>query len=282
MFWGASKVEQLSQISDEELEKGLVFERVRLAYARLRAVATGGWVLKEGPVEVWACPFIDIFNGLISPAWPEASEDELWPRAVSLYRQTGQGMFVSFGPGSHCGRLRERIQRDGFRRCSSVPFMHLELARLQEHPCPEGVRVERIRDFSFFEKHEHPWLGPVGAPFRKWKLQFLRGYGEGDAPRLWQFLAFYQRKIVGAATIFAHGDEIALFDVVVMRSYRQRGIGTRLVVVACDFARSIGMRAVGLSATGKGLGMYRKVGFTDAGSYTDFFLSREGLDEIGR
>lgn len=261
-------------------EQALVYERVRMAYARTRARETGGWVLRSRQVEVWACPFIDLFNGLMSPCWPEASVEEFWRRAISLYRETGQGMFVSFGPSSSPGFLREQIQRDGFHHSSSVPFMHLDLNELKEYPSPDGVRVERIRDFSFFEKHEHPWLGPVGTPYRKCKLDFLRGCGEGDPPCLWQFVAFHQRKIVGAATIFAHGDEIAVFDVVVVRSHRRRGIGTRLMVVACSFARSIGMQRAGLSASGKGLGVYRRIGFTFAGSYDDFFLSKDGVAQI--
>ena len=55
----------------DEIELGLVYDRVRLAYARLRARATGGWVFSDGAVEVWACPFSDLFNGLMSPVWPQ-------------------------------------------------------------------------------------------------------------------------------------------------------------------------------------------------------------------
>lgn len=272
---------QALQNTDEQLEKGLVYERVRLGYARLRARSTGGWVLTEGPVQVWACPFIDLFNGLMSPAWPEGSTEELWRQAVALYRQTGHGMFVSIGPATRASGLRERIQREGFRSCESLPFMHLDLAELREPARPEGVRVERIHDFSFFERHTHPWLGPVGAPYRKMKLQFLREHGEGRPPRLWQFLAFSQRRIVGAATLFSRGHEVAIFDLVVVKSQRRRGIGSRLTFEACHFARELGMRAAGLSSSNEGLGMYRKVGFSSAGRYSDFFLPSEKLAGIG-
>lgn len=267
----------MAQNSVEQIERALVYERVRKAYARVRAQATGGWVLNEGPVEVMACPFIDLFNGLMSPNWPEESAALLWRRALILYKQTGQGMFVSFGPSSSPLSLSDRVVKDGFRGSSSVPFMHLDLADLKTHPPSAGVRVERIPYFSFFEKHEHPWLGPVGAPYRQRKLQFMRQCGEGPAPRLWQFVALHQRRIVGAATVFAHGDEIAFFDVVVRKFYRQRGIGTQLMVEACAFARGLGMRAAGLGASGAGLGLYEKVGFSHAGCYSDYFLSPSGV-----
>lgn len=267
----------MSRNTARQLERGLIYERVRLAYTRMRARATGGWVLREGPVEVCACPFIDLFNGLMSPAWPEDETEDFWRRALLLYRRTGQGMFVSFGPSSVAGSLQERIRRDGFHETAQVPFMSLDLAELKEHPAPEGVRIERILDFSFFERQEHPWLGPVGSPYRKRKLAFLRQSGEGDAPCLWQFIALHQRRIVGAATVFSHEDEVAVFDVFVAKSHRKRGIGAGLMSKACAFARSQGMRGAGLSASGHGVKLYRKLGFIDAGCYRDFFLSRDEL-----
>jgi len=96
-------------------EKARVYERVRDDYARRRAQSVGGWVIKEGPIELWACPSVDVFNGLMSPRWPEKQLAATWRRAVQLYQPTGQGMFVSFGPSSRPEALREVIRRDGFR-----------------------------------------------------------------------------------------------------------------------------------------------------------------------
>lgn len=265
------------QNTGDQIERALVYERVRMAYARERANTTGGWILKDGPIEAIACPFLDLFNGMLSPVWPEEESESLLSRAVTLYQRTRQGMFVSFGPASRPQPLQERLRREGFCHASSIPYMHLDLENLREHPCPRDVRIERIGDFSLFEKNDHPWLGPVGSPFRRRKLRFLRQYGEGAAPRLWQFVAWAGKRLVGAATIFAHGDEIAFFDVVVRKSYRKRGIGTRMMVEACLFARGLGMRAAGLGASGEGAGLYQKVGFSDAGSYSDFFLSQAGV-----
>jgi ribosomal protein S18 acetylase RimI-like enzyme len=258
----------------EQIERGLVYERVRKVYARLRAEATGGWVLEEGEVMVWACPFSDLFNGLMSPAWKEDVAEAHWRRALRLFRETGQDMYVSLGPGVSPAFLEQWVERDGFRRVAEVPFMHGDLAKIKEYSPPSGLRIERIVDSSFFEKHEHSWLGPVHTPYRKLKLQFLRAYGEGDSPPLWQFIALRNRQLIGGATVFAHGDEVAIFDVVVNKEHRRQGVGTCLVGEACRFAREKGMRVAGLGASGEGMGLYRKLGFTDAGVYRDFFASR--------
>jgi GNAT superfamily N-acetyltransferase len=261
----------------EQMERGLVYDRVRKVYARLRAQATGGWVLGEGEVMVWACPFSDLFNGLMSPAWDEAVAEAHWRRALSLFRETGQDMYFSLGPTGSPATLERLAERDGFRPVAEVPFMHLDLAAMQEYPAPAGLRIERIVDFSFFERHEHSWLGPVHTPYRKLKLQFLRAYGEGASPCLWQFIALSHRRLIGGATVFAHGDEVAIFDVVVNKEHRKKGVGTCLVGEACRFAREEGMRLAGLGASGEGIGLYRKLGFTDAGVYRDFFAARADL-----
>lgn len=264
----------------EEIERGLVYDRVRKAYARKRAKATGGWVFVEDQVEVWACPFADLFNGLMSPVWENDSAERLWRRAIALYKGTGQDMFVSVGPSCSPSSLPMLAKRDHFHRSAEVPFMHLDLGEMKTYPQQDGLRIERIVDFSFFEKHRHPWLGPVNTPYRKLKLQFLRQYGEGDSPRLWQFVALQQRKLIGGATVFVHANEAAIFDVAVDGEYRKKGVGTRLVGEACGFAREAGIRAVGLGASGQGIGLYRKLGFVDAGRYCDFFLSRAELARI--
>lgn len=282
MSWAARKSDAvdprvLVKNSAEQERRGLVYDRVRKAYARLRAQATEGWVFSDGEVEVVACPFSDLFNGLLSPSWPEESVESCWRRALSWHKRTGQDMYLSLGPSSSPAGLGEIAKRDGFHCCSVTPYMYLNLEDLKESMSLNGLRVERIEDFSFFEKHQHPWLGPLNTPYRELKLRFLRRHGEGASRCLWQFVALYHRRLVGAATIFSHEKEVAVFDVVVKKEYRNRGIGTRLTGEACRFARDIGMRSVGLGASGKGVGMYRKLGFLDAGLYQDYCLPERDL-----
>lgn len=264
----------------EVIEEVLVYDRVRAAYARDRACVTGGWVFREGQVEVQACPFVDRLNGLLSPMWPEEEVPALWRRALSLYRETGQGMFISFGPLSSQKPLQKWIEESGGERAGSHFSMYLELENLREFaPLPE-LRIERIDDFSFFEKQKHPWLGATGAPFRDLKLHFLREAGEAYPPRLWQFVALYRRQLAGWATVYIQGDKIAFFDVVVAEPFRRIGIGTQLMVEACKRAGDSGIRAAGLATDSEaGIELYRKIGFVSAGIYQDFFIDAEDLEK---
>lgn len=264
------------------LERVLVYDRVRAAYARERAKVTGGWVLREGSVEVQACRFVDRFNGLLSPDWPEEEVAEFWQLAVSLYKETGQGMFISFSPalsGNNRKLLQKSIEDSGGGPAGSHRSLYLELEKLKEFSPLPDLRIEQIEDFSFFDKHEHPWLGATGTPYRDLKLRFLRESGEAKPPRLWQFVALYRRRLAGSATVFVHEDEIAFFDVVVDEEFRRMGIATQMMVEACRRARDSGIRAAGLATDGEaGLALYEKIGFVSAGIYEDFFCAAADLE----
>lgn len=262
-------------ISPEEREKAKLYERVRDAYARLRARSVGGWVLADGDTEVWACPWVDVFNGLMSPRWSEHDAEVCWRKAVSLYRTTGQGMFVSLGPSTIALNLRDILRRDGFRCSYHVPFMYLQINSLREIPPVPGVSVERVTDFEIFRKQEHPWIGKLNTRIQKTRFQFVRDQALAAHPILWQFVArTADGRIVGSAMLFRHGNEGAIFDVAVHPDFRRRGIGTQLMLDTCRFAQSLGVAELGLSASHRGLGLYEKVGFVEVGRYSDFFLSK--------
>jgi ribosomal protein S18 acetylase RimI-like enzyme len=262
-------------ITHVQRERARLYERVRDAYARLRALSVGGWVLQEGEVEVWACPWVDVFNGLMSPRWSGGEAEENWRQAVRLYRSTGQGMFVSLGPSTTAHNLPAIMRRDGFRCSYHVPFMHLELAKLREFPAAPGIRVELVCDFGIFRNQEHPGIGRLNTKIQKRKFQFVREQATAPNPDTWQFIAQTEDgRIVGSTLLFRHNGEGALFDVVVHPDFRRCGIGTQLMTEVSRFAGTQGMSELGLSASGRGIGLYEKVGFVEVGRYSDFFLSK--------
>ena len=268
-------MDAFSAISPELREKAKLYERVRATFARLRAESVGGWVFREGEVEVWACPWVDVFNGLMSPRWSSQNAGPSWRRAVQLYKATGQGMFVSFGPSTTADNLREIIRRDGFRCSYHVPFMHLDLDRLRDFPHLPGVSVELVTDFEIFRKQEHPWIGKLNTRIQKARFRFVREQAQAESPDLWQFVARADEgRIVGSSLLFRHENEGAIFDVAVHPDFRRRGIGTQLMTATCRFAQSLGLRELGLSASRRGVGLYEKVGFIEVGRYSDFFLSK--------
>lgn len=262
-------------ITPEEREKARLYERVRDAYARRRALSVGGWVFREDDVEVWACPWVDVFNGLMSPRWPAEEAEVSWQKAVRLYQATGQGMFVSLGPSVIAPNLREILKRDGFRCSYHVPFMHLQVGDLRDGPAVSGVSVELVTDFAVFRKQEHPWIGKLNTKFQKARFHFVREQAQAANPHLWQFIARLEDgRIVGSSLLFRHEGEGAVFDVAVHPDFRRRGIGGQLMRETCRFADWLGLSELGLSASHRGVGLYEKVGFVEVGRYSDFFLSK--------
>jgi L-amino acid N-acyltransferase YncA len=70
-------------------------------------------------------------------------------------------------------------------------------------------------------------------------------------------------------------DHVADFSVYVERTWRGRGVGTRLLDRLIDLAREIGFHALVLSALARnatGVALYRKAGFVHVGVYREMGL----------
>ena len=262
-----------ADLAPQALARARVYERNQTAYARLRARATGGRVLKENGVEVMAAPWVSVFNGLFPPRWPAAACAARLKEALRLYKGLDQGMFCVTGPSSNDGALRPLLLEKGFQCTYWAPFMHLDPKACPTVKAPAGISVEAIADFDFFDATPHPWIGPPTTAKRRAELAFTAGLCAGKKPRAWQFVALEGGRAVGAALLFAYRGEGGIYDVVVDKAYRRRGIGTAMLARAGGQARALGLKAVGLAATGMGVGLYQKVGFEVAGRFGSYFLS---------
>lgn len=250
-----------------------IYEANYRAYGRAEARAMGGWVLEEDGVEVMACPWVNVFNGLFPPRWSDADTPGKLRTALRLYQRTGQGMFVLVGPSANARALRPLLLQFGFRCSYWVPYMHLDFGDLKARdPAPPGVRVVRVEDFDFFQDHPHPWIGPPTTARRRARLAFWRDLCSGTDPRGHQFVAWRDGGVLGGAALFLHRGHAAVYDVTVGEQHRRQGIGSLIVYETCRFARDLGLGSAVLSASGPGVGLYEGVGFRLAGRYGSYFL----------
>lgn len=262
-----------------EAKLARVYERNRNAYAKEVAQATGGWVLEEGDIRLWAAPFPSPFNGLMSPPWKAAEQDTKFCRALQLYQTTGRGMVVALGPASQPDvAYRGILQHYRFQCVYHVPYFHLDLSTYRgKAKRVSGVTIEHLDKTEHVTKEALPWIGPLTTPIRRAKFHFLDAELRRRPRRTWQWLAWADGKVIGGVRLFRFRDTGGIYDMEVYEGYRRRGIALALMHHACRQAADLGLKAVGLSASGQAIPLYLKTGFKLAGQWSDFYLGAARL-----
>lgn len=258
------------------------YEAARNAFGRAQAEATGGAVLRDGELEVWAGPFQHPYHGWMSAPFPGERAEASLTAALRLYRRLRTTMFVPLGPATRDdAAMRRELRARGFRCSYHVSVMHLDLRGWARPTGPlPGGRVERVGDWSLFESQPHPTLGRAATALGRARLAFYRSEATAENPRFWQWVARQKERVVGGVALFRHADTVLVIDMVVNAECRGRGLGTALMIAACRHAQELGLRAAVLSASARGVGFYSKLGFADAGTWSHFVLSGQRLARL--
>lgn len=268
--------------SSDEAKRARVYERNRTAYAKAVARGTDGWVLEEDDINLCAAPFPSPFNGLMSPPWKTTEQDQKFSRALELYQSTGRGMVVALGPASQPDAgYREILKHYRFQCVYHVPYFHLNLASYRGKARRiAGVKIEHVEKTDHLSQQSLPWIGPLTTPIRRAKFHYLDSELKRRQRRTWEWLAWDDGKVIGGVQLFRFQETGGIYDVEVYEGYRRRGIALALMHHACRFAGELGLKALGLSASGQAVPLYQKVGFTLAGQWSDYYLGAGRLAKL--
>lgn len=270
------------------------YEAARNAFGRAQALGTGGAVRREGDVEVWSGPFLHPYHGWMSVALPGERITAALEVALRLYQPFGTAMFVPVGPAARDEpALRAALRARNFRCSYHVPVMHLALrgwdsartaaAKRDARSARwlrEEVEVELVRNWDELRESPAEAGGPGATELSRLRWNFRAAEASGPAPRLFKWVARHRGQVIGTTMIFRHAESALVLDVGVAPEFRHRGLGAALMAAACEFAREHGARSAVLSASRSGVGLYQKLGFTDAGRWSDFLLSGEAIAKL--
>jgi GNAT superfamily N-acetyltransferase len=195
-------------------------------------------------------------------AFAASNVDERLDRIIGRFRDNGRGAGFWVSDHSTPHDLPDRLRQRGFRCRKYWPGMHADLREARSTPPrPAGIELRVIRDHAPFARGVHPSFGRITTPIRRFELDRLAALVRADPERTWDFVAFAEGEPAGACTLYGGAEVAGLWDVAVVESRRNRGIGTALVAHACSFARKRGFAGAVLIASGMGESMYHRVGF---------------------
>jgi FOG: Ankyrin repeat len=205
--------------------------------------------------------------------FPELDEDRAGPlldEMMDYYRQRqalGIGCYALHihRPADLGIRLLARGFQPGWLPC----WMAKNLDAMRETiSLPPGVELQRDNSTSTEGMELLPYSGNkgIGSPLLM----------ESYAPRTQRILAIQDGQIIGQSAVILTTREPAvagIFNVGVVHSFRNQGIGRALVLAACQYAKDHGYGYALLNATGQR--MYRQAGFEYIGMGCTWWLQNK-------
>jgi GNAT superfamily N-acetyltransferase len=158
------------------------------------------------------------------------------------------------GPASRPSSLPQSLRFHGFSCRIHCAGMACDLTTKREQPqLSAPVEIHQV--------DEAPSLQPLTTSRRRDLHRGLSLASTFQPRTVWHFAAFLKGKTVGATTLQTGAGVAGIYGVQVLEKHRRKGIATALVYAALNHASSLGFRAAVLSATGKGHGVYERLGF---------------------
>jgi len=160
------------------------------------------------------------------------------------------------GPESQPSNLSQFLRAHGFSCRIHCAGMACDLSSLVDRPTvTEDIVIEQV--------DAAPIIHPLTTERRR---NLHRGLTLAAAlkPRhVWHFAAAIDSQRIGTTTLQTGAGVAGIYGVEVLARHRGKGIGTALVYAALEHGKTLGFSVAVLSATGKGEGVYKRLGFRE-------------------
>lgn len=226
------------------------------------------------------------FNNLIGSDLEVAGADG---RIRALLRAFGpDSLPVTWwaGPTTRPADLVPRLERLGLARQEPEFAMALDLAAgWRDAPLPGGAALETVERPEQLDE----WLAIMNAAYgwpdaRKTAIvrsMYLADFERRPAERdIHHFLVRLGRRAVACSSLFIGGGEAFVTNIGTRPEVRGRGFASAATVATLELARSLGRGLATLTASVDGRGVYRRLGFSEAGVLERYVATAETLARL--
>ncbi|MCE7012052.1 GNAT family N-acetyltransferase [Kibdelosporangium philippinense] len=171
--------------------------------------------------------------------------------------------------------LSDRIAEAGFPAMDPEPGMVADLACLPALEIPSGLRIEQVRDAGQFAQYaailaanwDPPAPGVIGFYARAAAVAL------DPACQARYFVGYLDDVVVCTTEAFLSHGVAGIYNISTLAGFRRRGFGRAITLSALLAARSEGFETAVLQTSPDGQELYRGLGFTVAGGFTEHSIT---------
>jgi ribosomal protein S18 acetylase RimI-like enzyme len=176
----------------------------------------------------------------------------------------------SVGPFSRPADLGERLESRGLSRAEELPAMAVDLRALKEDvPFPSALAIERVSDAEALRECIEVMRVGFEMPEFTSEVMFelFSAVRLGEDSPFRSYLGRLDGEAVAASLLVVAAGVAGIYNVATLPEARRQGLGTALTLEALREARELGYRIGVLQSSAMGLGLYRRLGFEQHGTY---------------
>jgi len=223
------------------------------------------------------------FNNLIDAAVPENRADDRLPALLRAFAPDSIPLTWWAGPTTSPADLVPRLERLGLARQEREFAMARDLdAGWTATPLPAGATLEVVGRPDELDE----WLAIMNAAYgwpdaqktaivrALYLADFAVPQGERDIHHV---LVRSGPRAVACSSLFIGGDEAFVTNIGTRPEARGRGFGSAATVATLELARDLGRPLATLTASVDGRGVYRRLGFREAGVLERYVATADTL-----
>jgi GNAT superfamily N-acetyltransferase len=228
------------------------------------------------------------FNNLLASALAEDGADGRIHALLRAFAPDSLPVTWWAGPTTKPADLVGRLQRFGLARQEPEFAMALDLAGgWQAAPLAAGTTLEVVERADQLDE----WLAIMNAAYG-WpdaaktaivRAMYVKDFALPVADReIHHFLVRLGPRPVACSSLFIGGDQAFVTNIGTRPEARGRGLGSAATAATLELARSLGRRVATLTASVDGRGVYRRMGFVEAGVWERYVATADTLARLER